>query len=70
MIANRRAAETKLKIPVLAVGSTAFIGKEVKVQMERVADNVQYRELGFGHQLAEECPDDLAKVYLEFLSSL
>ncbi len=38
--------------------------------MERVADDVKYEELEFGHQLAEECPDDLAKVYLDFLLNL
>jgi len=67
MEVNKRAAETKLRTPVLAVGSEAFIGKEVKNQMEKVAENVEYRELKYGHQLAEECPEDLAKVYLEFL---
>jgi hypothetical protein len=67
MVVNRKAAETKLKMPVLAVGSQAFIGKEVHNQMEKVAEHVEYQELKFGHQLAEECPDDLARVYLEFL---
>ncbi|KAK4687556.1 hypothetical protein P7C73_g2566, partial [Tremellales sp. Uapishka_1] len=68
--ANVVAAKTKLTIPVLAVGSRAFIGKEVKIQMDKVADNVQYQELDFGHQLAEECPDELARVYLAFLQGL
>ena len=57
-------------MPVLAVGSQAFIGKEVKNQMDKVADNVQYQELKFGHQLAEECPDELARTYLDFLKKL
>ena len=70
MIANKEAAKNKLKMPVLAVGSQAFIGKEVKNQMDKVAGNVQYRELKFGHQLAEECPDELAKTYLDFLQKL
>jgi hypothetical protein len=59
-----------LTLPVLAVGSEAFIGEEVKRQMERVADNVEYKELKFGHQLAEECPDLLAELYLDFLKKL
>lgn len=67
---NKEAAKTKLKMPVLAVGSEAFIGKEVKNQMDKVAGDVRYQELKFGHQLAEECPDDLAKVYLDFLQAL
>jgi hypothetical protein len=57
-------------MPVLAVGSRAFIGKEVKVQMDRVAESVQYAELKYGHQLAEECPDALAQLYLKFLEKL
>jgi hypothetical protein len=67
MLVNKKAAEVKLKMPVLAVGSQAFIGKEVANQMYKVAENVEYQELKFGHQLAEECPEDLAKVYLAFL---
>lgn len=57
-------------MPVLAVGSEAFIGKEVGKQMEKVARNVEYQELKFGHQLAEECPEQLATVYLNFLDAL
>jgi hypothetical protein len=68
--ANKAAAQTKLTLPVLAIGSEAFIGKEVKNQMENVAEKVQYQELKFGHQLAEECPELLAKTYLGFLQSL
>jgi hypothetical protein len=64
---NKESVKTKLKLPVLAVGSKDFIGEEVKRQMEYVAEKVEYRELGFGHQLAEECPEQLVKIYLEFL---
>lgn len=67
---NKEAAKTKLKMPVLAVGSEAFIGKEVKKQMDDVAENVVYQELKFGHQLAEECPELLAKTYMDFLQKL
>ena len=70
MTANKEAAKNKLRMPVLAVGSQAFIGKEVKNQMDKVADNVQYQELKFGHQLAEECPHELARTYLDFLQKL
>lgn len=38
--------------------------------MERFADNVQYKELGFGYQLAEECPGQLADLYLNFIRSM
>lgn len=37
--------------------------------MERVAENVQYTEFKFGHQLAEECPKILSERYLAFLKS-
>lgn len=57
-------------MPVLAVGSEAFIGKEVGKQMEKVASKVDYQELKFGHQLAEECPEQLATIYLDFLKTL
>lgn len=66
---NRKSAEEKLSLPVLAVGSKDFIGEEVKRQMEAVCQEVSvtYKELDFGHQLAEECPEQLARLYLEFL---
>jgi len=67
---NREAAKSKLEMPVLAVGSEAFIGKEVGKQMEQVARKVEYQELKFGHQLAEECQEQLATVYLNFLNAL
>ena len=69
---NKKSAETKLTLPVLAVGSKDFIGEEVKKQMEAVCQEgvVTYQELSFGHQLAEECPEQLAKLYLEFLGQL
>ena len=66
---NRKSAEKKLSLPVLAVGSKDFIGEEVKRQMEAVGQKglVTYKELDYGHQLAEECPEQLARLYLEFL---
>lgn len=68
---NREAAKKKkLTIPVLAIGAEPFIGKEVKNQMDRVAENVTYAEFTYGHQLAEECPEILSKRYLSFLQSL
>lgn len=67
---NREAAKKELEMPVLAVGSEAFIGREVGKQMEKVARKAEYQELRFGHQLAEECPEQLATVYLKFLNAL
>ena len=59
--ANQEAARQKLKMRVLAAGSKDFIGREVEKQMQNVAEYVLYLELKYGHQLTEECPDDLAK---------
>ncbi|KAJ5609964.1 hypothetical protein N7510_006683 [Penicillium lagena] len=67
---NNEAAQTKLAMPVLAVGARSFIGAEVKKQMERVAENVTYAEFHYGHQLAEECPEILSQRYLIFLQAL
>jgi len=67
---NKESAKTKLSCPVLAVGSKNSIGKEVHRQMERVAEEVQYKELECGHQSVEECPKELADVYLGFLRSI
>ncbi|RDZ48659.1 hydrolase, partial [Haloferax sp. Atlit-4N] len=50
------------------VGSEHFIGEEVKRQMNIVAENVVYEGLPWGHQLAEECPEDLATILAEFHS--
>lgn len=61
---NKESAKTKLSCPVLAVGSKNSIGKEVHRQMERVAEEV------CGHQSVEECPKELADVYLGFLRSI
>jgi pimeloyl-ACP methyl ester carboxylesterase len=69
-VQNRENAKTKLQMPVLAIGSEHFIAKEVKRQMENVASNVEFVELGYGHQLAEECPDELAGVYQKFVGKL
>ena len=69
MAANKKAAEQSLNMPVLAIGSRDFIGREVERQMQNVAKNVSYKELDYGHQLAEECPNALAKLYREFLQS-
>ncbi|KAL2010216.1 hypothetical protein VTN00DRAFT_6023 [Thermoascus crustaceus] len=58
---HEAARKKKLTIPVLAIGAESFIGKEVKNQMDRVAENVTYREFTYGHQLAGECPEILSK---------
>ena len=57
---DKRWAEQKLSMPVLAVGSQYFIGEENRRQMERVAENVRYVELDCGHSMALERPEALA----------
>lgn len=63
---NREAAKTKLPMPVLAVGGKEFIGEDNERQMKEVAEDVRGAILPWGHQLAEECPNDLANEYLRF----
>jgi pimeloyl-ACP methyl ester carboxylesterase len=63
---NREAAKAKLPMPVLAVGSEHFIGADNERQMREVADDVRGVILPWGHQLAEESPDELAGHYLRF----
>ena len=36
--------------------------------MKEVAEDVRGVILPWGHQLAEECPEELAREYLEFLA--
>jgi pimeloyl-ACP methyl ester carboxylesterase len=66
---NHESAKTKLKMPVLAIGSKYFIGEDNERQMRQVAENVSAAILPWGHQLAEECPEDLAKLYIDFFKS-
>jgi pimeloyl-ACP methyl ester carboxylesterase len=65
---NRESARTKLPMPVLAVGSEHFIGADNERQMREVADDVRGVILPWGHQLAEESPDELAAHYLQFFA--
>lgn len=65
---NREAAKTKLKMPVLAVGSEYFIGRDNERQMREVAEDVEGVILPWGHQLAEESPEELADIYIKFFS--
>jgi len=67
---NRQAATTKLPMPVLAVGSEHFIGADNERQMREVANDVRAVILPWGHQLAEEAPEELANEYLTFFRTL
>lgn len=65
---NRAAAKTPLEMPVLAVASEPFIGADNERVMREVATDVRAVSFPYGHQLAEECPDELAAAYLDFFS--
>jgi len=65
---NRRAAQRKLDIPVLALGGSAFIGERNESQMRIMAHDVTGHVFDAGHDLAEEVPDEMADVILPFLA--
>lgn len=66
---NKKAAETKLTMPVLAMGSTHFIFEEVEREMNLVAEDVTSVVMDYGHQLAEECPEKLASEFIKFFGN-
>ncbi|GGX85728.1 hydrolase [Streptomyces minutiscleroticus] len=65
---NRRASRTKLDVPVLALGGSAFIGDRNEAQMRLMAHDVTGHVFDAGHDLAEEVPDEVADVVLPFLA--
>ncbi|MGW4629545.1 alpha/beta fold hydrolase [Streptomyces rubiginosohelvolus] len=65
---NRRAAQHKLDIPVLALGGSAFIGERNASQMRSLAHDVTGHVFDAGHDLAEEVPEEMAEVLLPFLT--
>lgn len=68
-VQNKESAKTKLKMPVLAVGSQYFIAADNERQMRQVAEDVRGVILPRGHQLAEECPELLAAEYIKFFGA-
>jgi pimeloyl-ACP methyl ester carboxylesterase len=65
---NHEAAKSRLPMPVLAVGSEHFIGADNERQMREVADDVRGVILPWGHQLAEESPNELVGHYMRFFA--
>lgn len=63
---NRKAATTPLAVPLLAVASEPFIGTDNERLVREVATDARTLSFPYGHQLAEECPADLAEAYLTF----
>ncbi|WP_200880648.1 MULTISPECIES: alpha/beta fold hydrolase [Burkholderia] len=67
---NKTFGERKLDMPVLAVGCEFGYGEGAKATMEQVASNVRGVVLrDSGHYPAEEQPEQLAAVLLDFLAS-
>ncbi|SCD86400.1 MULTISPECIES: alpha/beta fold hydrolase [unclassified Streptomyces] len=65
---NRRAAQHRLDIPVLALGGSAFIGERNESQMRSMAHQVTGHVFDAGHDLAEEVPEEMAAVMVPFLA--
>ena len=65
---NREHARTKLPMPVLTVGGTASFGANLEPEMRPLARNLRSVMMEeCGHYLAEERPDRLAEILLDFL---
>ncbi|HWW51926.1 MAG TPA: alpha/beta hydrolase [Verrucomicrobiae bacterium] len=70
MAQNKKRAETKLEMPVLAIGGDHANGLTPKQTMEPVATKLSGGVLPeCGHFAPEECPDALLELLLPFLSN-
>jgi pimeloyl-ACP methyl ester carboxylesterase len=57
---NEQRKNTRLAMPVLAIGGEASAGAQVGEAMKHIADDVQSAVIpGAGHFVAEEAPEDL-----------
>lgn len=63
---DQNVGSAKTKLPVPAVGGEHFIGDDNERQMRELARDVRAVILPWGHQLAEEPPDELAGHNLRF----
>lgn len=68
-MASRINEETNDVFIILAIRSELVIATDAKCKMENGAKNLEYVELGHGHQFAEEGPEDLADIYKKFIGS-
>lgn len=67
---NQASAQTKLAMPVLALGGEKAVGENLMKAMIPAAVNVSGGSLaGCGHYLPEECPQDVESRILEFLTA-
>jgi pimeloyl-ACP methyl ester carboxylesterase len=68
-IAQNQARETKLAMPVLAIGGEQSYGEHVAEAVQAVADDVQGAVIpGSGHWVAEQAPEQLLEVLADFLA--
>ena len=66
---NEKFGQTKLEMPVLAIGCEFGYGQGAKATMEKVATNVSSAIVqSSGHYPAEEQPEQLASVLLDFFA--
>lgn len=66
---DEKRKETKLSMPILAIGGAASFGAHVAEAMELVADDVQGVVIpDAGHFVAEEAPDEMLAALIPFLA--
>jgi pimeloyl-ACP methyl ester carboxylesterase len=64
---HKEAARTKLNVPILAIGGECSYGGKVFEAWRPLADDVSQAVVeGAGHWPADENPDELARVLLDF----
>ena len=65
---NKTRMNTRLEMPVLAIGGKESSGLFVGLIMMQVADNVQSLDVPGGHWVAEEAPDAIVEALVAFLT--
>ena len=66
---NETRGETRLQLPVLAIGGAESSGQLMEIIMAQVADDVQTVVVPGGHWVAEEAPDAIVEALVPFLTS-
>ena len=65
---NREHAQRKLAMPVLTVGGTASFGAQLESEIRPLVEDHRHVMVECGHYLAEERPDEVARVLLDFFT--
>lgn len=67
---NIKFSETKLPMPVLALGGSAGVGKNLKASLRTIADNVTGGDIeDCGHYVMEEQPEVVSRLLLDFFQN-